>query len=649
MSEESTHHPELAEEEKKGAGGLVLLTLFLLLCAGALGALPFLAKQEPLAGLLAAGGKYWDVGGNLHPLILHLPIGVVVGVLTIEIFGWLSFGKWRPQTKALLLFGVFSSYFANLTGYLSMDLGGRTGEAWERHMWAGIIFSGVLTLAFIVKMWASRAGSRNPGYGILLLIATGIMSFGAHIGGEEIHGDPFSPLKPVEKAVDDAKKAEIAAKAPADRLIYEEVVVPILEAKCYACHAEGQKKKGGLLLDSIESIMEGGDTDYAVVAGNLEDSYMIELMHLPKDDDGLMPPIDEPQLEAHELLLLDWWVESGAVTEKTFKDLKAPAPILEAVGKMVTPAEREAQKAAEEAEAQKAEEAAAAARAKIEASLSELKKDPDFKSALNYTSQGATTLTFTSVSLGNRFTDEHLAKLQPVAHSLADVNLSKSAITDGGLQKLAPELAQIKILNLSETGITDEGITALAGNESLEKLNLHSTKVSNSGVEKLAALPQLQKIYLWNSAATKEVEAALKKGNDKLEVDFGVSAEEIEAMAKKAAEEKAKKEAEAKAKKEAEEKAKAEAARKKAEAEKARKEAEMKKKAAEEQAKAEIEKAKKAAEEKARKAAEEKAKQEAEMKKKAEEEKAKQEAEKAQQEEAAKKEQAEEAQKPEGE
>ena len=54
-----------------------------------------------------------------------------------------------------------------------------------------------------------------------------------------------------------------------DLTFFESKIRPVLSEKCYECHsASGDKIKGGLRLDHIDLILEGGDTGPALVRGN---------------------------------------------------------------------------------------------------------------------------------------------------------------------------------------------------------------------------------------------------------------------------------------------------------------------------------------------------------------------------------------------
>src|SRR5436190_22796011 len=56
------------------------------------------------------------------------------------------------------------------------------------------------------------------------------------------------------------------AATPAQLEFFEAKVRPLLVNSCFDCHTADEK--GGLRLDSRESIMKGGDSGPAIVAGN---------------------------------------------------------------------------------------------------------------------------------------------------------------------------------------------------------------------------------------------------------------------------------------------------------------------------------------------------------------------------------------------
>ncbi|MFO1483160.1 MAG: PSD1 and planctomycete cytochrome C domain-containing protein [Verrucomicrobiaceae bacterium] len=91
---------------------------------------------------------------------------------------------------------------------------------------------------------------------------------------------------------------------------FEKTIRPILIKRCYECHSiESGKSKGGLLLDSRESVLKGGDNGPALIAGNPEKSRIIESVRY-KNEDLQMPP--KGAMPAAEVKALEEWVKMGA-------------------------------------------------------------------------------------------------------------------------------------------------------------------------------------------------------------------------------------------------------------------------------------------------------------------------------------------------
>ena len=57
---------------------------------------------------------------------------------------------------------------------------------------------------------------------------------------------------------------------------FETNIRPLLVKHCYECHSTDSKSlKGGLLVDSREGLLKGGDSGTAIVPGKPEDSLLI--------------------------------------------------------------------------------------------------------------------------------------------------------------------------------------------------------------------------------------------------------------------------------------------------------------------------------------------------------------------------------------
>src|SRR5438045_2043231 len=72
---------------------------------------------------------------------------------------------------------------------------------------------------------------------------------------------------------------------------FEKKIRPVLVENCYECHSATSKKaKGGLLLDTSEGLLQGGDSGPAIVPGNPAKSLLIiGIRHEDKDPEMAMP------------------------------------------------------------------------------------------------------------------------------------------------------------------------------------------------------------------------------------------------------------------------------------------------------------------------------------------------------------------------
>ena len=525
MSEETSEIRDLDVEGRKSNAGLMFLTVASLLMLVAISILGYMTQIGSESLKLTPWTTFY---GELHPVILHLPIGIFILVFIMEIVGLLSFGKWKPQTQFPLFLGVVGAVLAVIFGCLLIQQGDQSMDEAIWHLWGSIAFTVVGTLAFLAKIWATRSGASSPIYGILLIASIALLLWSSHIGGVMTHGtDPIETFNIAMDGGNEPAKPKVVTTAPEDRLVYEEIIAPILHGKCYGCHADadqnplGKKKiKGKFVMTSMEDIMKGGSSgEPGVTPGDLENSTISWSIHLDIDEDEHMPPEDKDQLEAHEIAIIDWWIKEGAKTGIALKDMNAPAEITEGVAKLVPPEELLRQQA-EAAAAETAEKAAEdARRAKLVEAMAVVGKD--FPNALRYVSQESSDLTFTAVSMRKDFTDEGVEKLLPVAQGLVDLEIGATAVGDSGVAHLV-SMSRLRRLKLNETAVTDAALDTVGKLVDLEYLNLVSTAVTDEGIMKLEGLPKLRKLYLWQSKVTKEGAAALMEKLPECEINLGL-------------------------------------------------------------------------------------------------------------------------------
>ena len=81
------------------------------------------------------------------------------------------------------------------------------------------------------------------------------------------------PLTPGPSSQGGASQPLILAASPqagdqAGVDFFERKIRPVLVEHCYSCHStEAKKQRGGLLLDTKEAVLAGGDTGPALVPG----------------------------------------------------------------------------------------------------------------------------------------------------------------------------------------------------------------------------------------------------------------------------------------------------------------------------------------------------------------------------------------------
>ncbi len=94
-----------------------------------------------------------------------------------------------------------------------------------------------------------------------------------------------------------------------DITFFEQKVRPLLVERCYSCHSrEAKNLKGGLHLDTLDLILAGGDSGPAVVAGQADESLLIQAVRY-QDTSTAMPP--DGKLTDREIAILEDWVRRG--------------------------------------------------------------------------------------------------------------------------------------------------------------------------------------------------------------------------------------------------------------------------------------------------------------------------------------------------
>src|SRR5215831_5607786 len=237
-----------------------------------------------------------EVVGRMHPMFLHFPIVLlIVSFLTL----WLPIQKENEWLHFLWLCAALSAVITSIMGLLLSLQENSDSDVLNLHKWGGVAISLLGTFFYWFHSFFRNKKIVGKTYTVL---ATACIIISAHWGADITHGENFV-LAPVEK-----KKT-----VPIDQAIaFTDVIKPILDAKCMSCHGEASKK-GGLLLENVEGVLEGGKTGPLFEPGKPSVSLIIQRIHLPLDDRKHMPPASKEQLTEDEASLLWTWIKSGAV------------------------------------------------------------------------------------------------------------------------------------------------------------------------------------------------------------------------------------------------------------------------------------------------------------------------------------------------
>lgn len=440
----------------------------------------------------------WEFIGRLHPLVLHLPIGLIFGLFLLEglaLFVDPDARVWRVCRKAYIGLLALSSIAAAFTGYILSLEGQSGGVTLTQHKWLGLA-AAVLSLFLFTLTLGSEPSSesrKRPNLRLLvLLVLFALITVTGHLGGQLTHGPRFlsqfappllkpllGPPEPPKPAPVETVETDIPAPTTAVEplIVYEDFIQPILVKYCGLCHG-ADRQTADLAVHTPEALMAGGWSGPVLVPGNAQDSELLKRIWLPLDDPGRMPPKGKAQLEASQVKALEWWINNGAAFDASLKRDEVPSelePLLPQIS-----------------ETQVASEPALSSAPPDESLLNSLLERQVFIQRIQQDDQR---LWVAFPALADQVTDETVEELLPLAPFIAWLDLSNTQITSQALATIVqmPELTE---LNLRETRIEAEALQVFTEHEKLERLNLSLVPLNDSVVDTLLKIPNLRKVYL---------------------------------------------------------------------------------------------------------------------------------------------------------
>lgn len=442
--------------------------------------------------------------GRLHPLIVHLPIGFIIAGLLLQFLD----RKPKEFTRVICIIYLWGGYFAVaacITGYLQYLGEGYSFDTVKIHLWSGIATA---LLCFVLWVKLRRLSyisffTKVPAYVLSGFIFI-MISFTGHQGGNITHGEDYliAPLPNALKSafgyeVFEDKNIELTDENWESTNLYTEVIQPILNNNCVSCH-NPNKKKGELLLTSVDNILKGGEHGDVVIQSQPTKSELFVRMKLPKEDDQHMPPDGKSQPSKEAIQLIGIWIEEGLPINKTIGELRLEKELFHSFFPTIENTDYPDIEIAE-------------------ASIDSITAIKNMGLHVESISKNTNFLTISALNLPS-FTDLEVKSLRSIGSQIAILDLGGTQITDDVFKVLA-DLPHLMILKLDNTEINGSQITELKKLEHLKTLNLSYTNFEKEHLINLAKLKSLEKVFLFKSNIIKTGNEFMNDG--KIKIEYG--------------------------------------------------------------------------------------------------------------------------------
>jgi uncharacterized membrane protein len=476
-----------------------------------------------------------ELFGRLHPLLVHLPIGLLVGCVALELAARRL--RANPALVGVLTWiAALSAVVTAASGLVLSREGGYSSATLENHERLGLSIAATSLLAAVLFRVHRKRASRAAelGYRAFLVVAVLLLVPAGHLGSTLTRGsdwllapfrsDEAAPAGPVDApppaappgaegpslaarpGIEEPREEPVPAAAP-EAPDYARAIAPIFAANCASCHGAA-KHKGGLRLDSHAAILRGGDGGPVVVPGDPAASELVRRVRLPLADEDHMPPEGKAQPAAAELALVEAWIRGGAPASASETGSPAETSALESEAKREEPTT-----APDSSVPPPAEPAPPAAEALDAVRSAFVHAEP--------LGEGSSLLWIDFAAAAPSIDDARAAALlEPLAANVAELGLARARIGDATLALLA-RLPRLERLDLRATPLTDAGLARLAGHARLRELVLAQTGVTDAAVDVVLALPALERVSLWSTGLSPEGLARLRAARPALVVEAG--------------------------------------------------------------------------------------------------------------------------------
>jgi uncharacterized membrane protein len=411
--------------------------------------------------------------GRFHPLLVHLPIGMLVLLPFLEVAGTTRAGL-REAAGFVLHLTLATSAITLGLGILLAYGSGVMGATVTRHMWGGIALLIELMVWVTVRpAWIS--GQLQRAYPALLAVTLLTLTWTAHQGGSLTHGSDYltrympGPLKRIFPSASAASDAAYAGSA------YTRYIHPIFDSKCVACHG-GSKEQAGLRLDFYELLVKGGKDGAVIAPRDPDHSLVLQRVTLSPSDRHFMPAEGRTPLTAGEIAAIRAWILAGA--SPTATNIPGIAMAADNADLPIQPV------------------------GDYGALMNEIRQMQTSEGAklVALSAKPSDGLILRTTDVASTFDDAQLAHFQRFAPFIVEAELGRTAVTDACFDTLS-KFANLRALHLESTTITGRSLGKLASLSQLSYLNLSGTKVTSDALAPLKGMPNLHHIYLFDTPA----------------------------------------------------------------------------------------------------------------------------------------------------
>ncbi|MCF8323744.1 MAG: hypothetical protein K9I84_02195 [Leadbetterella sp.] len=449
--------------------------------------------------------NYSQVVGQFHPLLVHLPIGILLFAFLMIIYQKWQKADLNEAISLALLLGSIAALFSCIAGWFLAQSGEYETEIIQKHQWTAITST---VFGFVAYLYKNQRI-------ILTSIMAATLTIAGHFGGTITHGEAYlfgkkEQLAEIPQNFEKQTKIDTlntSKKTVKQTFLYQEKVAPILEKKCYSCHSS-IKKKGGLRLDNETFIRKGGKNGVILYAGNPSKSTLYANLLLPLDDDKHMPPKGKPQLTLTEISVIHYWIKKGAsFTGEIEAETIIPqviTPLTEDSSQNILPENLELDI--------------------LEPNLNKpdqqtLEKLKNEKIVINSEGLEGKKLEVNFVNIKELNTNQ-ITDLQTIRENIFSLKINNKALSDVNLGQIKT-FENLEKLNLDQTSITDKGIKELVKLKNLKHLNLYDTNISDESIDALSSIKSLKVLYLWKTKISESGIEKLKKKLPNTKIEYG--------------------------------------------------------------------------------------------------------------------------------